>query len=175
VDQRLVYRALRFDIERRTWFRRAVFLASMSALALLLFCLVFQLPFQVAVAVMFVFVALHLAQMIVPHWWTRRVVRQCQRSGKWPVKQGETYVDVELRVLRLRWESGSRSWPLENVADAFYLGDMLLICPEPGVLIPVPRTADFGGDSFVTFCRVLAVRLTADEQRSKSSGRRADK
>jgi hypothetical protein len=172
VDQRLVYRALRFDMERRTWFRRAVFIASMAALSLLLVCLILQLPFEAALAVMLVFVLLHLAQIVIPHWWTRRRLAECQRTGRWPVLQGEMRVEVAPQALQVAQEGHSRAWRMGQVADAFYLGDMLLICPEPGVLIPVPRGAEFsGGDNFVSFCRLLAIRLKRSERPAGESAR----
>jgi hypothetical protein len=162
VDQKTLYRTLRFEVERNTWFRRAAFVVSMLTLALLLLCLIFRLPFGVAVTAVMMFVLLHGLQLLVPHLSTRRALRSCERMGRWPITLSESRVEVSCDALVVRAGSETRRWLLADVADAFYLGDMLLICPEPGMLIPVPRGADFGGDTFASFCRTFAIRLKAE-------------
>ncbi len=158
VGPELVYRAVRFDMERRTWFRRIVFWLSFFTLALLFVGTVWRFPFWFALSAVGMFVILHGLQIVVPDLWTRRLLRLDQGRGQL-LPQG--HYRLELTTDEFGWTLAGRRrvWPVRELTDAYYLGDMLLICPEPGTLIPVPRTADFGPESFASFCRLLAIRL----------------
>jgi hypothetical protein len=159
VDRRLLHRTVHFDVERRAGFRRAIFFASLLTMATLTFLLVFRQPFPWALSMVLMFVVLHIIQIVVPYQLTRRTVRQYERAGRWPLTCGENHVEVSVTKLDVKAGGERRTWPLDEVADAFYLGDTLLICPEPGVAVPIPRTADFGSDNFQSFCRTFVLRL----------------
>jgi len=159
IDRRLLYRVVQFKVEHREWFRRTIFLASLITMGALTFLLVLRQPYPWALTMVLVFVLLHALQIIVPHFWARAAMRQYERSGKWPLTFGENRVHISLDSLNVDAGDTSHSWPLVRIADAFYLFDTLLICPEPGIVLPIPRSADFGADSFNSFCRTFALRL----------------
>lgn len=152
----LAYRSIRFDVERRTWFRQAIFWASLLTLCVLLAFTMWQLPVRFAVSAVVMFILLHALQMAVPDVWARRMLRGRPASL---LPLGDYHVRISPEKFSVKVAEAERHWPLAEVQDAFYLGDMLLVCPVAGVLIPIPRTADFGEDTFASFCRLFAVRL----------------
>src|SRR5262245_62063310 len=87
IDRRLLYRVVQFnvelDIERRDWFRRTIFLASLVAMSVLTFLIVFRQPYSWALTMVLVFVVLHALQIIVPYLWARSIIRRYELSGKW--------------------------------------------------------------------------------------------
>jgi len=157
-DRALLMRAVYFDVERHTAFTHIIFSASIITMTILTFLLILRRPFTWAFAMVMVFVVLLGLQTILPYVWARIAVRKYVRTGKWPLTSGENQIRVSLDTLQITADEKVQRWHLREIADGFYLFDVLLIRPDPGIMLLIPRTADFGTDSFNTFCQTFIQR-----------------
>lgn len=156
IDRSLMYRAVHFHVLRRRLFERYLFLASTALLVLLLSLLWIDAPRDLEIFFAVLFGLCHVLQVLLPHLWTRSIIRHMQMDT--PGLFGEHQVRVSAgRLACTMREDGS--WLIDEVKEVFFLGDMLLLCPEPGLLIPVPHTADFGRGSFYAFCERFSIAL----------------
>ena len=152
------YRAAKFDFQQYRWFHQGSFALQVVVFLLLMAGLVYRLPLPWVLTAACLLIALNLGQLFLPHWWTRRRLRAAEQSGQWPVPWGHYRVEVTRDGLTLRRGESVQYWRLAELSSVFYLGDLLLIVPQPGLFLPVPRTADFGPDGFPSFCRLFALR-----------------
>lgn len=166
----LVKRCLRFEIERRTWLRQAAFLGSSFLLMAILFVVISEWPFWVGLSLLTAFVLLNLLSLILPDLYLWYWVRRGQPTDTARVEVGDYMIEVSQDAIswRINGRWGERT--LADLRDAFYLGDLLLVFPVSEVAIPIPSTADFGHDSFTSFCRTFALRLRAQLAQGHAAG-----
>lgn len=164
VDRKLVRRALGFLAERRLHVANLELVLSCLLLSGLLAGMLFSLPRAWWLGIL----ALFLLQPLLLAWQWRHVRRQLeawQLEGRWPARLGVYRLEVSLDHALLQVDAAAphqqHAWALHEISEIYYLGDLLLLIPEPQVLIPIPRTAEFGGETFATFCRTLAIRYRA--------------
>lgn len=156
IDRSLMYRAVHFHVLRRRLFERYLFFASTALLIMLLSLLWIDAPRHLEISFAVLFGLCHVLQVVLPHLWTRAIMRRMQADS--PDVFGEHQVSVNAGQLACTMRADT-SWRIDQVNEVFFLGDMLLLCPEPGVLIPVPHTADFGRGSFYGFCERFSIAL----------------
>ena len=163
VDSRLLYRTYSFYAWQTTVMRYIIFPVTSVALVALLLLLLADAPRSYLIGCAVFFCIMHLVQMIVPHvqvkWLIRDVRRQTALSWLGPY-----FVHVTRN--RLTVTQGERSFDvaLADVQDYQFTGDLLLVVLEKGVVLPIPESGDFGGDTFLSFCDEFARRLTEAEK-----------
>lgn len=168
VDSALVHRSLQFLAERRIQAYNLGLLLSFVLLLALLAGVFFRMPRDWWLTLVLVFFVHQLLLYVWRSWSVRRQLRRWKESGRWPMRFGMYHVEVTADRMLVRIEHDERQWPLGEIAGAFYLGDLLLIIPQPQVLIPIPRSADFSSDTFGSFSRAFAMRYRPAQQAADS-------
>lgn len=159
VGSDLAYRCLRFEVERRTWLRQAIFLLSTCSLMAVLVAIIIDWPFWTALMLLVVFLALNVANLFLPDMTTRYWLRRGLPATLPTVETGDYCVELSADTISWTVDGTAHSQLLAHIKDAFYLGDVLLVFPVADRILPVPRTAQFTRSSFMHFCRTFALRL----------------
>ncbi|MDP6442406.1 MAG: hypothetical protein QGG36_28325 [Pirellulaceae bacterium] len=154
LDRAGIYRAVHYATARTRRFEQPFFLLSTVLLVCLLCATLVDAPRPWEVAIAVTFLAVHFLQILLPHVWTKLRLSRLLRES--PNLLGHHEVRLDDGQLSTTFARG-RSWPVRDLESVYYLGDLLLICPEPNLFVPVPRKADFGERSFYAFCERFAV------------------
>lgn len=94
----------------------------------------------------------------LPERYARMAVRQL-RPTETPGVLGARTVTVSPAALTEITGARRSEWQLGRAAKLHVFDDLAVISPAPGTMVPVPRTADFGPDTFESFCIKLRVMI----------------
>ncbi len=173
VDQRLVYRCLRFEAERRSWLRQALFILTTMLLAGMIVVVVADWPWWLGATLVVVFFALNVVNVFLPDVWASYWTRTGCPPSVAMARPGHYQVELAAEEIRWRIDGLEGQQNLKAVSEAYYLGDLLLVFPVRSFVLPIPRVAEFEPDDFFGFCRLFAMRLRQEAEVADGSERRS--
>jgi hypothetical protein len=149
LDEALMRQAVTFYFRHdRSVLRARIALAAMGVVLAVISVLLFQWPGAIAAAA-----ALLLSVVLawrLPRMMAARILKHLMAPSARNVLGMH---HLEISNGRITDTSGDRrsSWPLSNVVGVHCVRDLLVLEPQVGMLLAIPRSGNFGADSFDTF------------------------